>query len=164
MSQTPLGSLEKAASQQGFSLKFQTIEHREATATNPPVFVVELLMDGDWFERDMTTGFFTSTKQVRKFQGLGMTNREAKYNACKAGTVKLRQMMPGVKFKEGDFDDEWYTWIDENLMRGIDPQKIVAILASKGFHPHRNDALMQVCMLHVTLNGSSALLSLSIHT
>jgi hypothetical protein len=34
-------------------------------------------------------------------------------------------------------------WIDENLARGIEPTVIVSILASKGFHPHRNLALMQ---------------------
>eukprot|EP00605_Chrysophyceae_sp_TOSAG23-4_P002678 GSChrysophyteH1.ASY1.ANO1.2954.1 assembled CDS len=160
VSQTPLGQLEKAAGQQNFKLHFQTVEHREATATNPPVYVVELGMEGLWFERDPDTGITTSNQEIRKFQGLGMTNREAKYNACKAGTVKLRQMMPGVVFQEGDFNDEWYTWIDENLMRGVDPLKITSILAAKGFHPHRNDALMQriICWqsfdLFLARNGS----------
>ena len=141
--ETPLGKLEAAAKTQGFSVRFQTKEVREATATNPPVYVVELEIDGKWFERDPDTGETTSKRMTRKFQGLGQSNREAKYNACKAGTIKLAQMMPGTRFKEGDFDTEWYEWIDVNLARGVDPIKIVSILAAKGFHPHRNDALMQ---------------------
>lgn len=48
----------------------------------------------------------------------------------------------GVRFKEGEFSAEWLEWIDDNLLRGVDPGKIVAILASKGFHPHKNTKLM----------------------
>lgn len=48
----------------------------------------------------------------------------------------------GVRCKEGEFPDEWLEWLNENLLRGVDPGKLVSILASKGFHPHRNITLM----------------------
>ncbi len=104
---------------------------------------------------------------IRRFQGMGNTTREAKYAAAAAAIVNMGDSMPGdltsfdlskhssspplyslyslstgVKFKEGDFSDEWFQWIDENLLRGVDPGKIVSILASKGFHPHKNTRLM----------------------
>jgi hypothetical protein len=142
VSETPLGLLEKSANTQGFELKFQTVEVREATAANPPITVVELLMTGTWWERD-EKGNAVGTYMTRKFQGLGVNHREAKYTAASAANVKLRQMMPGVQFKEGDFDDQWYEWIDTNLERGVNPMQIVKILADKGFHAYRNDALMQ---------------------
>lgn len=47
-----------------------------------------------------------------------------------------------MRCKEGEFPEEWLEWLNENLMRGVDPGKIVGILASKGFHPHRNSTLM----------------------
>jgi ankyrin repeat protein len=47
-----------------------------------------------------------------------------------------------VRCKEGEFPDEWLEWLNENLLRGVDAGKIVGILASKGFHPHKNATLM----------------------
>jgi hypothetical protein len=110
-----LSLLEKAASTQGFKLRFQTVEQRDATSTSPPVFVVELSMTGDWWERDENGKSVCFENMTRKFQGLGVTNREARYNAAKAATVKLRQMMPGTQFPEGEFSEEWYEWINDNL-------------------------------------------------
>jgi len=52
-------------------------------------------------------------------------------------------MMPGTRYQEGEFDNQWYEWIDTNLSRGVDPIEIVKVLAGKGFHPYRNDRLMQ---------------------
>ena len=141
VSDTPLGILEKNAKTQGFEIKFQVVEEREATATNPKTVVVELLMTGLWWRDER--GKATSTHQTRKFQGLGVNNREAKYQAASAAAVKLRQMMPGVQYPEGEFSEPWYEWIDTNLARGVNVIEIVKILADKGFHAYRNDALMQ---------------------
>lgn len=56
-------------------------------------------------------------------------------------------MMPGTKYHEGTFPEDWIQWIDDNLMRGVDPTKIMEILATKGFHAYANNALMQrVCV------------------
>jgi len=140
--ETPLGTLEKAAKQQGYKLAFFTVEQREATATNPAIYVVELHMTGMFYEMVVGKGAVGTFTTV-KFQGLGVTNREAKYAAAKQGNMRLAKMMPGVRFKEGEFPDEWITWVDENLLRGVDPNTIVGILASKGFHPHRSTSLMQ---------------------
>ena len=101
VSDTPLGILEKNATTQGFELRFQTIETRDATATNPPITVCELNMTGIWWERD-EKGKAVGTQMTRKFQGLGVNHREAKYQAASAANVKLRQMMPGVQYKEGE--------------------------------------------------------------
>jgi ankyrin repeat protein len=48
----------------------------------------------------------------------------------------------GVRCKEGEFPEEWLEWLNDNLLRGVDPGKVVGILASKGFYPHRNITLM----------------------
>lgn len=80
---------------------------------------------------------------VRRFQGVGSNTREAKYNAATNALIELSDTMPGIKFKEGEFPEDWLRWIDDNLARGVEPSTIASILASKGFHPHRNLALMQ---------------------
>ena len=144
---TPLGDLEHQAQLRGFTLKFETIEIRPATATQPQMFVVELIMTGDWFDRNPETGEITREKCARRYQGIGTTNREAKYAACKVATQKLRAMMPGTVFLEGVVPDEWIEWIDENLQRGVDPVKVMDIMAVKGFHVYANPLLMQrVCV------------------
>lgn len=85
VSNTPLGDLEHQASQRHFKLKFETLAVRPATATLPQTFVVELLMAGTWFERK--DGVITSEHCTKKFQGLGTTNKEAKYAAAKVKNV-----------------------------------------------------------------------------
>jgi ankyrin repeat protein len=47
-----------------------------------------------------------------------------------------------MKYPPGEFPDDWLQWVDDNLLRGVEPGRIVSILASKGFHPHRNIRLM----------------------
>jgi hypothetical protein len=118
---TPLGDLEHQAGARGFKLQFETREIRPATATQPQMFVVELIMTGTFFDRDKVTGQIVSEHCSRRYQGIGVSNREAKYAACKVATIKLRQMMPGTKYEEGFFPDDWVEWIDENLLRGVDP-------------------------------------------
>lgn len=144
---TPLGDLEHQAKLRNFQLKFVTVEIRPATATQPQTFVVELHMHGAWFGRNDETGAIDKEVATRRFQGLGTTNRDAKYAACKVATQKLRQMMPGTMYMEGVFPDEWVQWIDDNLLRGVDPLKIISILAMKGFHAYANLPLMQrICV------------------
>jgi len=50
--------------------------------------------------------------------------------------------MLGIRFKPGEFPDEWMEWLNENLLRGVDVGKLASILASKGFQPQRNLELM----------------------
>lgn len=47
-----------------------------------------------------------------------------------------------MKYPPGEFPDDWLEWVDENLLRGVEASRIVSILSSKGFHPHKNARLM----------------------
>ena len=143
---TPLGALEHQAQQRNFKLNFVVLAIRPASATQPQTFVVELHMSGDWFERG-DDGVITKEHCTKKFQGLGTTSKEAKYAAAKSAAAKLNAMMPGTVYEEGTFPENWMQWIDDNLLRGVDPMKIVDILAKKGFHAYRNNPLMQrICV------------------
>lgn len=141
LKETPLGLLEHQAEMRHLTLRFNLVEVREATAVNPPIYVMELHVTGEWYEnKDGVNIAWTGTK---KFQSLANNSRDAKYGCAKVALQKLGAMMPGVHSAEGEFPDEWLTWVDENLQRGVDPSKIVAILFGKGFHPYRNLRLMQ---------------------
>lgn len=94
-----------------------------------------------WY--DTIDGVHQGNFGVKKFQAIGKSVREAKYGCANAAIAKLGKMMPGVHSVEGEFPEEWITWMDENLARGVDPNTIVSILASKGFHPYKNLGLMQ---------------------
>lgn len=48
---------------------------------------------------------------MKVFQGVGKTTREAKYTAATNALIKLGDTMPGIKFKEGIFPDDWLHWI-----------------------------------------------------
>lgn len=139
--ETPLGELEHQLVMRNLRSHFVTIEVREATAFSPQIFVVELRISGLWYSQ--VNGKTVSVDETKRFQGIAQNARDAKYNAAKAALLKLGAMMPGVNFNEGEFNDEWYGWIDQNLARGVDPVKIVSILKAKGFHPYKNIELMQ---------------------
>lgn len=90
----------------------------------------------------MKDGHLSGIYQTKIFQGIGQTTRLAKDAAAHTATSKLQSFMPGVKYKEGEFPDEWIKWTDENLLRGVSPFTILSILTTKGFHPYRNLSLM----------------------
>lgn len=137
---TPLGELERQSASRGFKIVFRVVEIRPSSLVNPTLYVVEVELSGTWYT--VQNGDIQGKFGVRKFQGMGNNVREAKYAAASAAIVNLGDAMPGVKFQPGEFPDEWLEWVDENLLRGVDASKIVSILASKGFHPHRNLKLM----------------------
>lgn len=93
MNSTPLGELERQARNRDFKLRFRVVEIREASLTNPTLFVVELEIAGTWFnvEKSEITPYYN----IRKFQGMGNTIREAKYSAASAALVNLGDSMPG---------------------------------------------------------------------
>lgn len=143
---TPLGILEAQAKQKGLRFKFVLLEEREATGTHAAYFVFELQLSGMWHE--IVHGAATSHYQLKRFQGIGKTTKDAKYDCVKGALEALSKQMPGVKFKEGEIPSEWSTWVDENLLRGVQPKKLVKILFIKGFHAYRNIAFMQrMCVL-----------------
>lgn len=137
---TPLGELERQAKYRDLRINFRIVEIREASLTNPTLYVVEVDLAGYW--HSVQNGEISSSYGVRKFQGMGNNVREAKYAAANAALVNMGSAMPGIKFLPGEFPEEWLKWVDDNLLRGVDPGKIVSILASKGFHPYRNTRLM----------------------
>lgn len=140
LNSTPLGELERQAKLRNLKIAFAIVEVRAASATNPTIYVVEAQMTGLWHR--VEHGEIISEYQTKRFQGFGENTREAKFNAATAAVLNLGDAMPGVKFAPGEFSEEWYQWIDDNLLRGVEPGKIVAILSSKGFQPHRNTMLM----------------------
>lgn len=137
---TPLGELERQAATRGFKIQFRVVEIRPSSLVNPTIYVVEVELSGIWYS--VQNGEIQGKFGIRKFQGMGNNVREAKYAAASAAIVNLGDAMPGVKFPPGEFPDDWLEWVDENLLRGVDAAKIVSILCSKGFHPHRNLRLM----------------------
>ena len=94
-------------------MKFNFLEEREATATTPPAFVFEvstfdfscttvtiftqLLLSGDWHE--LINGEPRSYFDVKKFQGIGKSTREAKYACVSSALAILRKQMPGKSAK-----------------------------------------------------------------
>ena len=137
---TPLAELERQANLRNLKIKFEIVEVRPASVTNPTIYVVEAQLTGLWHR--VEKGEVISEYLTKRYQGFGENTREAKYNAATAGVLNLGDAMPGVRCKPGEFPEDWMQWIDDNLLRGVDSGKIVAILSSKGFHPHRNMALM----------------------
>jgi hypothetical protein len=141
MSTSPLGSLEAQCKNRNLKFKFTTLEIREATSSQPPAHVVELEMFGIWHM--LENGVTVQKKETRRIQGIGKNVREAKNNAASAAVIKLQAFMPGIKYAHGVIPDEWVEWIDENLLRGVETENILHILVTKGFHPHKNNAVMQ---------------------
>jgi hypothetical protein len=148
MSETPLGMLEAQAKVRNLTMKFQVIEEREATASNPPLYVVELHITGMWHE--IVNGAPVSKLETKRYQGMSTTSREAKFKAASLAINKFKSFMPGVEFAEGDFPEEWVHWVDENLMRGVSASQIMDILVRKGFHPHKNLEVMQKCSISLS--------------
>jgi len=65
---TPLGVIEAQAKSRNLQVKFITVEEREATATSPPIYIVELHVSGLWYT--IENGVAVSKFEVKKYQGL----------------------------------------------------------------------------------------------
>jgi hypothetical protein len=137
---SPMGMLEQQAKARHFKTRFVLIEEREATATTPSLVVIELLIEGQWFSRDdgETKGKF----EIKRFQGMGSDSRHAKDAAIKLALVKLKSYMPGAHLKDGEFPEEWLTWVSNNISRGVTAVDIIETLVRKGFKPTFNDTVM----------------------
>ncbi len=93
---TPLGELERQAKFRELKVTFQIVEIREASLTNPTLYVVEIHLAGTWHK--VTEGEILGKYEIRKYQGMGNNVREAKYAAANAALVNLGSAMPGKKF------------------------------------------------------------------
>ena len=91
--------------------------------------------------------------ETKRYQGIGVTSREAKYKAASLAVKKFKSFMPGVQFPEGEFPEEWVQWVDENLTRGVSASQIMDILVRKGFHPHKNLEVMQKCSVSLAFDS-----------
>eukprot|EP01041_Mallomonas_annulata_P002379 gene2379-4623_t len=138
---TPLGLIDAQAKMRNLKVKFILLEQREASSTNPAFFLFELQLSGIW--HDLVKDVPQSHYELRRYQGVGQTSREAKYGAVTAALLSLEKQMPGIKYKVGVIPPEWVDWTDENLLRGVSPLQVATIFRLKGFHAHANPALMQ---------------------
>ena len=93
ISSTPLGELEKQATIRKLKINFKIIEQRQATLTQPTLWVVEVNLYGNF--QKLVNGEVIIEKSIKRFQGMGNTTKEAKYNAASNALVSLGDTMPG---------------------------------------------------------------------
>jgi uncharacterized NAD-dependent epimerase/dehydratase family protein len=122
-------------------MKFIVMEERPISLAGPPAVIVELQIAGEWLS--LVDGKAVGTYEIKKFQGIEVTNRKAKEVAAKAALRKLEAAIPGIKYKEGELPEEWLIWANENICRGVQCAAVLHILVSKGFKPHKNLPFMQ---------------------
>ena len=96
LNSTPLGELERQASSRNLNIRFVIVEKREATLTQPTNYIVEVRLSGIY--HTMVNGEVEAKHMVKRFQGMGVTTKEAKYNAASSAILNLGESMPG-KYK-----------------------------------------------------------------
>lgn len=138
---SPLGELERQVNHRNLKMKFLLISSNAIPSNQHGKNIIELQISGIW--HDIVNGKVVGNFGIKRFQGIGKSTREAKYQACTEALLKLCTIMPGIRYNIGEFPEEWLDWVDNNLARGVAPATITSILGSKGFHPHRNLRLMQ---------------------
>lgn len=138
--ESPMFELERQAKNRQLKVAFKLVEKRDASLFMPTVYVVEVSLMGVWFK--MVGGKWESAHETRRFQGMGNTTREAKFDAATNAILRMGEAIPGARYPAGDFPEEWLNWVDTNLLRGVDCEVIVEVLTKKGFHPVRNMRLM----------------------
>ena len=138
---SPLGILEAQCKSRQLRMRFVIVEERPLTLAGPAAIVVELQIEGEWLS--LVDGKAVGTYGVKRFQGIENTNRKAKEMAAKAALRKLEAAIPGIRYKEGELPDEWLSWANENIIRGVECAAVLHILVSKGFKPHKNLPFMQ---------------------
>jgi hypothetical protein len=94
---TPLGELERQAEYRHLKIGFHVVEVRASTLTMPTTFVVECQLTGTWYS--VENGEIISKYATRRFQGMGLSTKEAKYAAASSAMVSLGQNMPGIQLK-----------------------------------------------------------------
>lgn len=72
---------------------FKLVEKREATLTQPTLWIFEVQLKG-MFHR-LVDGEIIGENLIKKFQGMGHTTKEAKYNAASNALINLGEAMPG---------------------------------------------------------------------
>lgn len=97
LNSTPLGELERQCSTRNLKIRFVIVEKREATLTNPTQWIVEVQLSGIF--HNIVNGEVVPTVMTRKFQGIGLTTKEAKYNAASNAIINLGESMPGTVCK-----------------------------------------------------------------
>ncbi len=93
LNSTPLGELERQCVTRGLKIKFVIKEKREATLTNPTQWIVEVQLSGVF--HNLENGEVLATQMTKRFQGIGTTTKEAKYNAASNAIINLGESMPG---------------------------------------------------------------------
>jgi ankyrin repeat protein len=143
---TPFVELHHQAAARDLKVKFIALEIRETSIMGLPVHVTELHISGLWESVSTSTEENTGvikTYEVRKFQGIGHTFRDAKYSAAAAGLITLTMaILPGAKCKAGEIPSTWLQWVHDNMLQGVDPLQVLTVLKSKGFQPHLNTPLL----------------------
>jgi hypothetical protein len=93
LTSTPLGELERQAAGRNLKINFTIVEKREATLTVPTTWIVELRLTGIF--HSLVNGEVVGQNMIKRFQGMGPTTKEAKYNAAASAIINLGESMPG---------------------------------------------------------------------
>lgn len=94
LSTTPLGELERQARSRNLKITFKLAQRRVGSLTNPTTYIIELQLTGV-FHTVSSTGEVIAEPLLRRFQGMGATTKEAKYNAATNALINLGETMPG---------------------------------------------------------------------
>ena len=138
---TPFVELHREAKARNLRVNFRCLDIRESSDVGLPVHVSELLISGIWEE--VKDGRIVKKFAVKQYQGIGHSFRQAKYQAAAAGLLTLNKaVLPGANYAPGAIPEEWTSWTNENLLRGVDPLMLVHILKTKSFQPNLNIALL----------------------
>ncbi|CAM9798879.1 unnamed protein product, partial [Pylaiella littoralis] len=140
---TSIGILEEQCLKRHLKVDYKMVEERPATAMSPHKhFVMEVGLKGKWTGHG-SDGKVTRSAGMRRFQGIGKSTREARMNAAKAALAALRDMMPGLDVPEGVIPKVWERWLKDNARKGVELNRLLAQLRSKGFSPFANPEVMQ---------------------
>jgi hypothetical protein len=128
---TPFVELHHQATARDLKVTYIALEIRETSIMGLPVHVMELHISGLWESVSVSTEESTGVKktyEVRKFQGIGHTFRDAKYSAAAAGLITLTMaILPGAKCKAGEIPSSWIQWVHDNMLQGVDPLQVINI-------------------------------------
>jgi len=147
---TPLAILGLECERRHLKLEFKLVEIREATSMHPTQFIMNAEISG-LFREMQKDGSITTVNEIRKFQGIGKSTRVAKFNAATTALSRLREHVPGIDFEPGKIPDEWQSWFEENVNRGVDEIKLLEKLSLKGFTPAKNTLFMQKLSLRMSM-------------
>eukprot|EP01029_Cantina_marsupialis_P009089 TRINITY_DN2129_c0_g2_i3.p1 TRINITY_DN2129_c0_g2~~TRINITY_DN2129_c0_g2_i3.p1 ORF type:complete len:1002 (-),score=308.37 TRINITY_DN2129_c0_g2_i3:1408-4413(-) len=82
--------------------------------------------------------------ETKVYEGTSKTTREARFLAALEALKEIHLAAPGFAHKQGEIPEEWLQWLEINMNRGVDPEKLLSILHSKGFQPAKNEYVMSV--------------------